>query len=358
MKAGPLLLVLLALVGFAGCFEEDPPTVAAHCQGTEQHTVATSDGAELVLHRHGVQGGVPVVIVHGISSNHHCWDLAEGRSLGAFLAAQGIDAWLLDLRGHGDSQKKVGGGRLWSGWTVDDYGRQDLPAAIDYVRTATSRARVGLVGHSLGGMVAAIYASSHPGGDDSLLALVAVASPMDFSDPDPLLTTSLWAARLYGPFLPVIPSPLAARIQGALPGRLTPVDDLLFNDLSEPMRGLMYQRVVSPLVGGELRQFGQILRTGSFTASDGGVDYPGILDRIKTPTLVIAGRADRVAPPDRVLAYFKGVGAEEKRFVIAGRAFGFAADYGHLDLTLGDHAEKEIFPLIAQWVNRPQEESR
>ncbi len=350
-----LVLAALALVG---CFEEEHAPAEAHCAVTEQHTVETADGARLALHRHAAPAGRPVLVIHGISSNHHCWDLEAGRSLGSFLAARGLDAWLLDLRGHGDSRLGSNGRRLRSGWDIDDYGHQDLPAAIDYVRRETGQPQLALVGHSLGGMVAAIYASSHPGGDRALSALVAVGSPMDFSDPDPLLTTSLWAARFYGPLLPVVPSPLAARIQGALPGRLTPVDDLLFNDLGEDARERMYQRVVSPLVGGELTQFGQALRTGSFTAADGAVDYPALLGRIETPTLVIAGRADRVAPPDRVVAYYEGVGAREKRFVIAGRAHGFAADYGHLDLPLGDHAEAEIFPLIADWVDRPPQEPR
>ncbi len=348
----------MAALVLSGCFDHDHAPAAAQCDATERHTVQTDDGAELVLHRHAAPAGRPVLVIHGISSNHHCWDLEPGRSLGAYLADQGLDAWLLDLRGHGDSRFRVGGKRLRSGWTVDDYGLQDLPAAVAYVKRETAQPQVALVGHSLGGMVAAIYASSHPGGDGSLSSLVAVGSPMDFSDPDPLLQTSLWAARIYGPLLPVVPSPLAARIQGALPGRVTPVDDLLFNDLSGDARTRMYQRVVSPLVGGELKQFGQALRTGSFTTADGAIDYGALLGRVETPTLVIAGRADRVAPPDRVHAYYQGVGAAEKRFVIAGRAHGFAADYGHLDLPLGDHAQDEIFPLIADWVDRPPQGPR
>ncbi len=344
-------LCLGVICALVAC-EEEEETRSTHCAVTERHEVATTDGAGLVLHRHPSYGGRPVVIVHGISSNHHCWDLTEGRSLGVYLASQGLDAWLLDLRGHGDSRFSSNGKRQRAGWDVDDYGLRDLPAAIDYVREATGQPRVALVGHSLGGMVSAIYASTHPGGDDTLTALVAVGSPMDLSEPDLVLGTGLWGARFYGPLLPVIPSPLAGRIQAALPANLTPVDELLFNDLAEEHRALMYHRVVSPLVGGELKQFGQALRSGAFQDAEGTQDYSQALDRIETPTLVIAGRADRIAPPDRVLSYYQGVGAEEKRFVIAGRAHGFAADYGHLDLTLGDHAAAEVFPLIADWVDR------
>jgi poly(3-hydroxyalkanoate) synthetase len=73
---------------------------------------------------------------------------------------------------------------------------------------------------------------------------------------------------------------------------------------------------------------------------------------VTVPTLVIAGRADQIAPVDRVMAFYTSVGAPERRLVIAGRTTGFAVDYGHLDLTLGDHAATEIFPLIAEWLRR------
>ena len=67
---------------------------------------------------------------------------------------------------------------------------------------------------------------------------------------------------------------------------------------------------------------------------------------------VIAGRADQIAPVDRVMAFYTAVGAKGRRLGVAGRATGFAVDYGHLDLTLGDHAATEIFPLIAEWLRR------
>ena len=335
------------------------PAPAIHCAGAERFDVVTADGAAITLHRHAPAAEAadpdapPVLVVHGISSNHHCWDLARDRSIGVFLAEAGVDAWLLDLRGHGDATRDARGHAQRSGWAIDEYGLHDIPAAVAFVRQKTGAAQVAYVGHSLGGMVGAIYAGHVPGGDGALSALVAVGSPMDFSDPDPLVGVALKLADVSGPVMPVVQSALGADLYAGLKSNPLKIDDMLFNDLADvKTRAEMYRRVVSPMTGGELRQLGQLKSGGGFASLDGERDYLAGLAAVETPTLVIAGRADNIAPVDRVLPYYQAVGAERKRFVVAGRSTGFAADYGHLDLTLGDHAREEVFPIILDWVRR------
>ena len=347
-KSLPLVAALGAL---AWASQGDSEERAPHQDAAETTAVATDDGAAIMLHRYAADGP-PVLVVHGISSNHHCWDLSPDRSLGLALQRGGFDAWLMDLRGHGDATHDPEGERQRAGWSVDTYGRHDLPAAIEHIRAETGAEQVHYVGHSLGGMVGAIYAGTHPGGDDRLASLVAVGSPMDFSDPDPVVQASLTMAGLT--WVPVVPSDVGGDLRAALGGpSRTPldawVDGLLFNDVDPDVVPEMYRRVASPLTRGELRQLAKVDETG-FRDTEGEVDYLASLEGVTTPTLVIAGRADLIAPVDRVLPYYQRVGAERKQFVIAGRATGFAADYGHLDLTLGDHAAEEIYPLILDFL--------
>lgn len=310
----------------------------------------TDDGATLFLHHHpGV--GLPVLVVHGISSNHHCWDLEPGRSVADHLVQEGFDPWLLDLRGHGQARSAPGGKRLEREWDIDSYALHDLPAAIAFVREQTGAERVGYVGHSLGGMVGAIYASQI--GDDFLESLVAVGSPVDFRDPDPLFELMERSFYWGGSLLPSIQTPQMAWALDALPGFLPrEIESLLYNprNMEDSAARRMMNAVVSPLWAGEMRQFARILREERFLSSDGKIDYLAELPKIHVPTLVIAGRADRVAPPDRVRPYADGVGSERKSFVLAGRENGFSEDYGHLDLCIGDHAEREIYPLISSWL--------
>jgi pimeloyl-ACP methyl ester carboxylesterase len=118
----------------------------------------------------------------------------------------------------------------------------------------------------------------------------------------------------------------------------------------------MYKAVVSPLFAGELSQLMSVTQQGVFSDETGHEHYWKTLEKVRIPTRVIAGRGDRVAPPDRVYGFYSGLKNAERDFVIAGEATGFSVDYGHLDLPLGDHAQKEIFPLVVEWLRMDAED--
>ncbi len=310
--------------------------------------VPTQDGAAVHLLRYPAQGP-PVILVHGVSSNHRTWDLDADRSLARRLQTDGYDAWLLDLRGHGLATHDAGDRRQRSGWSIEDYARYDLPAAIDHVRQDTGYDRVAYVGHSMGGMVAAIYNALE--GDDALAALVVVGSPVDFGHPETLLqlaqATSPVASTLSG----TLATPTMARMAAWLPRSPLFVDPLLMaeDNVAPEVRKALFREIVSPMSRGELTSLHHYMAQG-FTSDDGSVDYVSALAQLDTPLLVIAGRGDRIAPVDRVAPYYDNAGSADKQLVVASRANGFSHDYGHLDLAMGDSAAAEIHPLIVGWL--------
>lgn len=318
----------------------------------ERSWVETEDGAWLALHRTARPGAPAVVLCHGISSNHHFWDLAAGRSLADALWEGGYDVWNMDLRGHGDAVQGPEGRRQKPGWTVDDYGTRDLPAAFAHVLDATGAPELHYVGHSMGGMVLAVYLATRE--EHPLASAVVVGSPLDFRDPDLLVRTLLEASPLVAG-LGSLPTPVGARGL-KLVGRNAPLqtDALLHNpdNIARAAEALMLKRVVSPLTKGEALQLGEARHDGEFRSADGSVVYRERLAHVDVPMLFIAGRADRVVSPDRVRTYFDAVGSADKAFVVAGRANGFHGDYGHLDLGCGDHAREDIFPRVAAWLDR------
>lgn len=336
-------VVVLALL-LAGC--RKPPPLP-HCQDAVTAVVPTQDGASVRLHRHAASGP-PVLLVHGLGSRGQYWDATAERSLAVHLHARGFDVWLLDLRGHGGHQQTATGERLRVGWTLDDYGRYDLLAALQHIQRVTGHAQVGYVGHSMGGMVLAAYHAWH--GDAALSAAVVLGSPVDFHHRDPLVDLALGALGA-GQVLPAFDTPAMARLvhRRGLPPAAA---ELLFNpaNLDETTQKALFLRGTGPVSRGEMRQLQETLRTGDFAAMDGSRHYVAALSTFTTPLLVVAGRRDAIAPPDRVRPYYDHAGSPHKVWQVAGRDSGFAVDYGHLDLTAGVHAPAEIFPRVDAWL--------
>ena len=59
--------------------------------------------------------------------------LTEERSIAVALQRAGMDAWLIDLRGHGEALRFADGQKQRHGWSLDDYGAQDLHTAIEHI---------------------------------------------------------------------------------------------------------------------------------------------------------------------------------------------------------------------------------
>lgn len=305
--------------------------------------VPTADGASLALH-HRPGDGPPVLLVHGLSSNHRSFEL-HGRGLAIDLAEDGYDIWMLDLRGRLDSAPPSGR----PAWTLDDYGRTDVAAAIDHIRAVTEHDRVAYVGHSMGGMVLAVYHHWH--GGEALGPAVVLGSPLTFDHPDPLVRASGRSMRS-GSVLRRVPSTTAARAAAVLP-RTARVDRLLFDPgaTSRSTRRAMYRSIVSPMSSGELWHLGAILKRGRLQSADASVDYVDSLADWSTPLLVVAGRADRVAPPDRVVPWFDAVGPTHATWWVAGTARGYPTEYGHLDLILADNVADELHRDLRVWLS-------
>ena len=89
--------------------------------------------------------GRAVVLVHGLASTHHIWDLV------APLLARDFAVIALDQRGHGESDKPSGG-----------YDFETVAGDLDGFLTELGIRRPVLVGHSWGGNVAVQHAASYP----------------------------------------------------------------------------------------------------------------------------------------------------------------------------------------------------
>ena len=263
------------------------------------------------MHRIGDPAATPVILAPGTFSNWSFWLGTRGIGFARELARRGFEAWVVDLRGHGESQRPAPGER----WNFDDWGRFDIPAVIRAVR-AEDRTPL-LVGHSAGGASILAALAGTAGFESQVSAAIIVATPL------PWLQNWRYAGALAMRF--------ASRHLGRFPARLLrlgPEDEL----------------------PGVMEQWMDWNIRGHWIGRD-GTDYSEALGGITLPLLFLAGTGDhRFAPPDACRGLSELVGSPDKLFIEAGLATGFRRDYDHVELIVSRDARLEVWPLLADWL--------
>ncbi len=330
---------MFALLLILSC--EAEPASDEDCPLTTNQPVQTADHATIALHHHPGRGA-PVLLVHGVSSNARFWDLDAEHSLAVWLVGEGFDPWVMDLRGHGRARRDADGTPQLSGWTVDEYGTADVAAAVAYVRSVTGYQKLGYVGHSMGGMVGAIYVAS---GHDDLSAMVMVGSPATFDRDAPLVESARVALGVAGASMFWIESGAGGEIAAAF-GTRSPVQVQrhLYNaeHFAPETERRMLRTIASPMSRQEMQHFARMLTHERFESADGALDWTAEFRKVAPPTLAISGSRDKVGLSKIVAPWAEGLPGPAKYLDIA--------DYGHLDLGLGEDAERDVFPHIAAWL--------
>jgi alpha-beta hydrolase superfamily lysophospholipase len=197
-----------------------------------------------------------VLIIHGISEHLGRWShVAE------FFVSEGFEVFCYDQRSHGQS----GSGVL----DVEDFSQflEDVSQTIAEIRT-TDRPLV-IYGHSMGGLIATLYAESDYEQPD---LLVLSAPPLDVKAAVPGYLRV--AAGVFSKVAPKLA--LASSVKKEHLSRNPEVGEAYVND------PLVYLKATT--------RFGKSF----FDAMDEG---RAAIDKIRVPTLVVHGADDELVPP-------------------------------------------------------------
>ncbi|KAF2077849.1 hypothetical protein CYY_000811 [Polysphondylium violaceum] len=138
--------------------------VASYGYPIEKHSVLTTDGYILTVHRipFGKNGKTsnnkPILLQHGLCDSSFTWIFnLPGYGLGYILADQGYDVWMINFRGNayslGHTKFTDKDSAFWD-FSFDQLGLYDTPNTIDYILRQTGATKCAIVGHSQGNQAA------------------------------------------------------------------------------------------------------------------------------------------------------------------------------------------------------------
>jgi cholesterol oxidase len=339
-------------------------TTRAAMPPAEVHSVPTSDGAEVKLTRYRFGDKGPLVLAPGYGNAAHAFAIETvDKNWVQYLGEHGYDVWLLDYRASPDLPSS------FTQFTVDDIAMRDWPAAVDTIRRETGQDEIQAMGHCVGGLSlfmaigggmqglrSATFSSlaGHPiptPGNQArawarlatIFKLLGIKGLNTNYDPQAwdgkLIETVMKAA----PFRHIYDNPVARRIYFIYG------DVFDYENINKPT---MEQAVPSFFGNGNITFFEHIslmIRAGEARNAQGADSYVSNLDAYKLPINFMTGAHNRMFVPAGLQRTYdtlrRGNGPEQYRHTVF-------EDYAHLDLWLGQNAERDVFPTALAELER------
>ncbi|HEX7910689.1 MAG TPA: alpha/beta hydrolase [Paraburkholderia sp.] len=285
------------------------PSAGDRNDGAPKRTsVMTGDGVQLPLYRWPATAPTraTVALIHGLAEH-------AGRyaALAARLNAAGIELVAIDLRGHGHAPGKRAFVKRF-----DDY-LQDAQALLD--ATAERGAPLFLMGHSMGGAVAALYAIERLKASGRRLNGLILSSPAlapGHDVPRWMLKLSQVISRLY-------PSFPAMKIDAALLSRLAPV---VKANRTDP---LVHHGAIPARTGAELLLAMARIERGRA--------------ELRVPLLVYHGTADKLTEPDGSREFGAHAGSPDKTLTL---------HEGSYHETMNDIDRDQVIGALIAWIEK------
>jgi len=266
--------------------------------------------------------GEPVLLIHGFFENGMIFYTESGKGYAPFLAQQGYDVFVADLRGRGKSEPRIN--------RDSDFGQQEflsmeMPAFLALIKDLRGNCPVHWAAHSWGGVM--------------LLAYLAVSDPMP-----PVASMVLFGAkrrisvRNWSYFVSILLgwrliAPLAIRWKGYL-------DAVSLKMGADNESKRVFEETAYWVKEKQWRHWST------------GWDFAAALQKKKLPpTLYLAGKKDKVlGHPTDVALLASETGDQVKKLHLLSVENGHALDYGHINMLVHPKAVGDVYPVALQWM--------
>ena len=264
-----------------------------------------------------------VFMVHGSVENGRVFYSSSGKGIAPYLAKNGFDVFVVDLRGKGKSRPAVGKNSKHGQYEAIT---EDIPACIDYIKNTTGKTSLHLLAHSWGGVLCLCWFARYH-------SSVNIQS-MVFMGTKRKIYIKSWEKRWKVDFFWNIIGNVASEIKGYLPAK-----SLRFGSDNEPKQ--FY------------KETNQWVYSDEWIDPRDGLNYKQALKNLNVPPILsLTGVQDTVlGNPYDVQFLMQEANAHDHRYVEVGKKYGFKHDYGHIDILTHPDAPTDHFPLVLDWLN-------
>ena len=321
--------------------------IGAGPESTPSDPVAERPGLRLRHFPGAPAGGPAVLLVPAPIKRWYIWDLEPQVSVVARVLSHGCDVHLVEWTDPGPAEGNL-----------EDYADRMLRACAEAVAARTGQSRVLLIGHSLGGTLAAVFAARHP---DLVRGIALLEAPLRFGTDAgvfaPLVALAPPARRLHagnavpGSFLNVVSGVAApvsfhvaryADLLASLGDRARlathlrverwtldefPLPPRLFEDVVERL----YRR--DEFASGILSVTGRQVGPATLTA----------------PMFTVVNPYSQVIPPSSILPFHHAAAGTTKRLLR------YRGDVGvgiqHVGVLVGRNAHRHLWPILLDWAD-------
>ncbi len=293
--------------------------------------------------------GPAMLIVPAPIKRSYIWDLSPDVSVVRRCLAQGYQVYLAEWLPVTEEHKDFG---------LDDYADRLLRACHEAIEVDCGEQQPILAGHSLGGILAAIYSGLHP---ERVGATILLESPLHFDAPCCFtsLVRSTPDARAIADAFQTVPgvflnmmsaaaSPQAFQWERALDRFASMSSPAAFSRHMQverwthdefPLPGRLFTQIVESLYRND-----ELMRG---TLEVGGREV-GPQD-LRAPLLCAVDPRSDVIPPHSVLPFHEAAGSIRKKVLH------YQGDVGvnlqHVGVLVGESAHKSIWPSIFDWLD-------